>query len=238
MTDERLKKLTAFIIDQVRDSGGSLPKTKLVKLLYLIDVESMRQQQRPMTGLEWRYWHYGPYSQEIEKLLGEIVGKSISELEFITKDGRRIFTYQPIDIDEIESEYRLEERLIIYNTLKKWANEELRNVLNYVYFETEPMAKAKWGEILDLTVVRSAEDEKRWAPERLFAQVPQNKLTEFRERLRHSAKEAEQRKVPLPAYDTVFFEGSKVADSEDRKSLKHLVGSKGVISPQAPREER
>ncbi len=231
MADEKLKKLIAFVIDQVRDAGGSLPKTKLVKLLYLIDVSGMRHLDKPMTGIRWKYWHYGPYSEEIETAIRGIVGRSVDELEVITKDGRRILTYQAVEPEEIEQVYGLEERLVIYNILNEWAVEELKDILNYVYFETEPMAEAEWGHLLNLGLVRRSKDEQRWAPQNIIANLPESKLIEFRKRLREAALEAESRQVPPPAYDAVFFAGAKLADAEDRKSLRHLIGSKGVISP-------
>lgn len=231
MADQKLKKLIAFIIDQVRDAGGSLPKTKLVKLLYLTDISAMRQLGKPLTGIHWKYWHFGPYSAEIDTAIQEIVGRSIDELEVITKDGRRILTYEAVEPQEIEHEYGLEERLTIYSILKRWAVEELKDILNYVYFETEPMAEAEFGNPLDLGLVRRSENEQRWAPQNIIAQVPESKLIEFRKNLRDAAQKANSRQVPPSGYGAVFFAGAKVADGEDRKSLRHLIGSKGVISP-------
>lgn len=188
MAAERLRKLTAFVIDKVREESGSLPKTKLVKLLYLIDVNAVRRLGRPITGIEWRYWHYGPYSPEIESAIGNVLGREANELEIITKDGRRILTYEPVEPQAIEQEFGLEERLVVYGTLKTWAVEELRSILNFVYFETEPMLEAEWGRRLDLSTVRREQDERKWDLRALVSRVPQDRLAVFRAALRKQAE--------------------------------------------------
>jgi len=44
-------------------------KTRLIKLLYLLDIENYKSYQRIFTELDWIFYKYGPYAFEIEKFL-------------------------------------------------------------------------------------------------------------------------------------------------------------------------
>src|ERR1035441_5186960 len=45
-------------------------KTRLVKLVYLSEVEYFRQTGQRLTGLDWKFYHYGPYAPALSPLLG------------------------------------------------------------------------------------------------------------------------------------------------------------------------
>ena len=88
MTSQILKHLITHLAVELRDAGSSIGKTKLVKLLYLIDVENWRRRRKTLTGLEWRFYHYGPYAFEIEDALNELAF-DIPQESFTTDSGRR-----------------------------------------------------------------------------------------------------------------------------------------------------
>ena len=45
-----------------REVEGTANKTKLLKLLYLTDIEFFRAAEQPLTGFDWIYYLYGPWS--------------------------------------------------------------------------------------------------------------------------------------------------------------------------------
>jgi hypothetical protein len=55
-----LEELILYVVGRSRDRGATLTRTKLVKLLYLIDVARAEGLGRTLTGLQWRFLHYGP----------------------------------------------------------------------------------------------------------------------------------------------------------------------------------
>ena len=60
------KPLIHYIVDRVNEQGGSVGRTALMKLVYLVDVEHYRQYGKQATGLKWRFHHYGPYADELQ----------------------------------------------------------------------------------------------------------------------------------------------------------------------------
>ena len=62
-------RVLRYIVDQIRERDAIPTRTKVAKLLYLVDVEYYRRHGRTLTELAWRFLHYGPYAVEIEPLL-------------------------------------------------------------------------------------------------------------------------------------------------------------------------
>ena len=64
-----LQRLIVHVADFVHEEGGDLTKTKLVKLLYLIDLIFYRRFRSTLTQVRWFYHLYGPYSYERTPIL-------------------------------------------------------------------------------------------------------------------------------------------------------------------------
>jgi hypothetical protein len=60
-----LEDAIALIAATCSRAGVELTRTKLVKLLYFVDLRSWERSGRVLTGVEWMWHHYGPYSAEI-----------------------------------------------------------------------------------------------------------------------------------------------------------------------------
>src|SRR5690348_15440932 len=48
---------------------GGVGKTKLLKLLYLSDIEYFRVFRRTLTGFDWRFYLYGPWAPQFDEIL-------------------------------------------------------------------------------------------------------------------------------------------------------------------------
>lgn len=57
--------LIIYIVDYCKNNSLPLYQTKLLKLLYLIDEESVRQTGTPITWLEYDVWQKGPVPTDI-----------------------------------------------------------------------------------------------------------------------------------------------------------------------------
>src|SRR5882724_4327514 len=60
--------LVQAILSRAREREGYVTKTKLVKYLYLFDVEHFRRTGRTFTGFSWLFHLYGPWAREFEDL--------------------------------------------------------------------------------------------------------------------------------------------------------------------------
>src|SRR5271168_2040915 len=68
-----LNELMVAIVSYVTEHGGYVTKTKLLKLLYLFDVEFYRAHGATFTDLNWKFFHLGPWTSEFDPLLQELV---------------------------------------------------------------------------------------------------------------------------------------------------------------------
>ena len=78
--------LVSYVVQRVQEREGELSKTKLVKLLYLIDVEHYRRFRKTLTDLTWYFYHYGPYAFELESVLRNMPF-GFDEEEVVTAKG-------------------------------------------------------------------------------------------------------------------------------------------------------
>ncbi len=152
---------------------------RVVKLLYLADLEWRRRHGRePLTNLAWRFWHFGPYATELAEVLGgEEVEVESRELERGKTARRIVFDIDVPDKPEVPEQVSA----LLGELVKEWGDADLNALLDYVYFETEPMDEARRGEPLDFS--RISETKPRVRP-----RFDQEKLTALRSRLRDRVK--------------------------------------------------
>ena len=202
-----IKPLIAYLIDQVRDQGGTLNKTALVKLVYLVEVEYWRRYGKPVTGLEWRFHHYGPYSAELDR---EIDDNRLFQV-FGGRNSGYGFSPSPA-WKEIQAafntHYEPAVKNIADNVARQWGLESLETILEYVYFETEPMQGAERGDNLDFSKIQMEEIPIRREPRLSFSDEFISDLRtrwDRRTEVRNNAKQGEETPEE-PLYDEVYEE--------------------------------
>ena len=125
-------------------------KTKLLKLAYLAEVYYTRLTGKRLTDKEWVFWKYGPYLWDYDELISneEIFIKRSEEEEFYPVEVRDDYQITDMQLDEYNAIFRALEH----------ASDDLNHILDFVYFDTEPMMKAKIrGEKLDFTCIMPEE---------------------------------------------------------------------------------
>jgi len=146
-----LKELLVYLAEANRHADNSpLSKTKLLKLAYLAELFFYRKHRERLTGAKWIYHYYGPYVFGYEKILEEYP----FQVEQTQYDVDKEATLVKLD-SEFPGSTRvaLDTATILNRVIADFAREDLKDVLDYVYFETEPMAKAESrGDDLDFNV--------------------------------------------------------------------------------------
>jgi len=147
--EKALRALVSYIVDYLRAQGASFAYTKVVKLLYLIDVEYCRSVGRTLTGLRWTFHHFGPWDDQLRAVLhGHVEG--IEPVEVFTSKGFQATTWRVIDAPDPDIVFKRPlERLVVDRVLNAWGDFETNIVLDHVYRDTEPMHSARFGEELD-----------------------------------------------------------------------------------------
>jgi uncharacterized protein YwgA len=204
------------MIHELVDLQASFGKVKLTKILYLIDVENYSRRGKTLTGLDWHFLFYGPYTSQIEDILRGLEF-DIPQEEVTTKEGYKAYTFRPsryayVDVDDTLS---IGEKATVDNVIKRWGLEDLNSILDHVYFETEPMKQGTRGERLDFSIVkRRAVFEEKAVPT-----LPSKEVKEFVDKFRELK---ERRKpvlrpqiMPKPRYDEIYKAALAIIDSEE-----------------------
>lgn len=155
-TDPDLRSLIAYLVARSREREVTLNSTKLVKLLYLIDVERVKSRQDPVTGLRWMFFHYGPYALELPETLDAMEGAQIS-----TRRWGDSALYQAAADAPTGDDWPRSTRSLVDRVLQRFAPMELNELLDHVYFHTGPMVDAARGQPLDLSRARNYAEPRR-----------------------------------------------------------------------------
>lgn len=146
------KPILLQILSEADQKSLTLSKTQLVKLLYLTEVEFYRESGERLTNLDWLFHHYGPYALEIDTLLKE---KEFEMEKKETKSEREVQLYKIAEpTPKYASFVDAKVSLIIKQMVGAWGKKPLEELLDFVYFETEPMqAVEQRGDHLDFSVI-------------------------------------------------------------------------------------
>lgn len=69
------------LLRAARVDGVIVNRTKLAKLLYLADLRAVEQGLPPGTSVEWRWRHYGPYSDILLRVEGDLERAEVIEAQ-------------------------------------------------------------------------------------------------------------------------------------------------------------
>jgi uncharacterized phage-associated protein len=140
------------LLAAARAQGTIITRTKLAKLLYLADLRAVEELGRPGSGVEWRWWHYGPFSKLLQSVEEDLVSAGVVEreatenyyggAEFRLRLGREV----PVDVDA-------QFAVIIESIVLEYGNLAASSLRDLTY-QTAPMREAQrenaHGKVLDL----------------------------------------------------------------------------------------
>ncbi|HMD85716.1 MAG TPA: hypothetical protein VKO18_13560 [Terriglobia bacterium] len=155
-----MRQLIPAMVTYVNDHGGYVTKTKLLKLLYLFDVEYYRRNRRTFTDFTWKFFHLGPWAREFDPILDELVSAGVlleSQSARPEYDTKFLKTESPQDFSPLFSNFHDESAL--RTVLGNWAESTTGEILDYVYFRTEPMEHGIRNEPLDFSVIPEEQPE-------------------------------------------------------------------------------
>ncbi|KAA0257495.1 DUF4065 domain-containing protein [Deferribacter autotrophicus] len=213
---ELIRVITNYITKQ---KNTPLTKTKLIKLLYLLDVEYYRLTGKKLTDFNWIYYKFGPYAYEFENLLTEsgVIIKETNDVYFINSlddydaNIEKFFDKNNIDIKS---------QIILKRILDQFSSYDLNKLLDFVYYETEPMENVNFKDKLDFgkidrkkTVYRKPQYTKS-NPDKIkllrekFDKIRKNKKDTLLKIFLQNSKIA-------PVYDDLYYKNVKIMEQED-----------------------
>lgn len=211
-----IRELIPALIFYIGERGGYVTKTKLLKLLYLFDVEFYRAHEVTFTGFQWKFFHLGPWTSEFDPLLAELVDdEDIVETKSVKPDYETKFykASEPSDFNRLFDKYS--DQAILRTILDAWAESTTGEILDYVYFRTEPMEHGVRNQPLDFTrIVRQ--------PTQKYARTSSGKtnkeINDARRKIREKLEKTTV-KTPRPfnftppKYDEEFFAALEKMDN-------------------------
>lgn len=156
MKRDLVRKLLLYIVDQLQDMEGQISTIRLVKLLYLIDLEYYKRHKETLTGIEWVFYSFGPYFFALDDILRS-ASIDLDAREVLTSTGKGM-TFRSLEEQSISKlvDYATEQQ--INRIINKWALEDTKEILDFVY-NTPPIRLGKRGTPLDLKLAMPQKEE-------------------------------------------------------------------------------
>ncbi len=221
-----LQNLIKYIVTKIADAGGVLGVTKLVKLLYLVDVEYYRRHRKLLTGLDWIFHHYGPYSFEIPYAIRNL-DLNIQQEDVSIGEGRTIHRFKPVYGQEVDLSEVIptSDSMLVEKVIDRWSLEDLNRLLSYVYFDTEPMRDAEVGKSLDFNKIPKLEFHMSFSENEL--KLTSEELANLKTRLmKYKHKQAEMMSLSARQYrkihgffDTAYEKAMEHAKAAEKSSI-------------------
>jgi hypothetical protein len=210
------KDILLQILTEASERGFVPGKTQLVKLLYLIEIEHVRSQRERLTELHWLFHHYGPYAVELETIFAS---PEFEKIEFKTQTNKDFISYRVAEkIKSYPPKIEPRVTLIIKRVVGEWKDKSLEELLDYVYFETEPMqAVEKRGDQLDFTIIKK-ESAQVVIPLKASRETEQ-KIAELRKRFAPTLKRLGEQRTPARHEGKEYQEAMKAWYEEMNKEF-------------------
>jgi hypothetical protein len=212
-----LAVLIPAVLTYVRSRGGYATKTKLLKLLYLLDIEAFRKNQATLTNFNWVFYKYGPWSPEYDEVLEQL--EKSSQIECRTGNKPELETIfvnavEPIDLSKAFP--AIAEELVARRIIECWADRPTGELLDYVYFHTAPMREARRGDPLDFSIVLKEEPtpEYRRTSSVIANDEKKKKQKEFRKSIHDARPSQSAPNYIKPSYDADFWRAIEILDRD------------------------
>jgi len=150
ISKKKFSPLEKCIIHLTAKLEGGLTRTKLIKLLFLADLHYFKKHQSSITGVRYRSYFYGPYSEEIMKAVNRLNGFEIEEYSGSSSEGRGYYIYTlGKNPRNLKINLRPEEKKTLDFVIKDFGDIPLPKLLEYVY-STEAFRECRKGGLIDL----------------------------------------------------------------------------------------
>ncbi len=209
------KDLALAILTRIEEREGTANKTKLLKLMYLADIEHYRTTRETITGFDWLFFLYGPWAKDYDALLEQLDAEGTITLEKWSTgsvEGERVSTRTRVSLDKVgfsnDAFFRTQRQV------DAWADSGIPRLLDYVYFQTEPMQNAEKMKPLDFTKVSK---EPPMLYRRRSSGTSPGDIQRLRRRFLETKKQGADEPFPYQSapYDAAFLDAMSILEREE-----------------------
>lgn len=206
------KTLVARICAYAAEQHFPVGAVRIQKLVYLLEWEYYRWERSRLTDLGWVFYHYGPWS----RTLSNIVEENFHIEPEILADGRQFKQVTHTPSEYFPQTVRFDPGLegMLQRVLEAWTRAPLPELLDFVYFHTEPMQAVERGQALDFTKISSARDV--GFPINPYSLLSRKTKSELQQALQNWSKSAERPKPFRMPVDEALAEALESLDAEDQ----------------------
>jgi hypothetical protein len=148
----RNEQLVKYVIERL---SGQVGRIRLMKYLYLADLEARRYLGHPLSRFEYHLDRYGPFDAGIYNVLDSLKTKGLIGEDLYPWQGSTGFVYHDSSEPVVFSLSPAERYLLEY-VIRKFHAVEMSQLLEDIVYETWPMKKAtQHGELLDMDAVNN-----------------------------------------------------------------------------------
>jgi len=152
-TSENILKLLKYIVCYATEHNIYLTTVRLVKFVYLADLYHARLKSgETITGFPWAFINYGPYCREVMQAIDDaalkgFINRKVMESKY-NDQNYNLFSCSDDEYSSIKKDFPL---LVIFETQHaiRTYGDDTGQLLDYVYFDTEPMREVRKGDLLD-----------------------------------------------------------------------------------------
>ncbi len=211
-----LTDLIAAVATSVRDCGGAPTKTKILKLLYLLDIESYRKTRATVTGFDWKFYRYGPWAASYDEALQAATqsNKIVIDAPDFDEGATFINPTERLPLSQVFPD--IIQELTAKKIIETWAARPTVELLDYVYFHTAPMRDAVRNEALDFSTLTREEKLPHYTGIKSKADEKeiQRKRQELLKKLSSSTKAPIAPLDPPPRYDESYWSALDKLESD------------------------
>lgn len=206
-------KLIQYITWLATEREEVLSPIRLIKFLYLADLYHARRNSGvTLTGWPWSFVHYGPFCREsLDAIRMAVVEGLIEAIPYVSQfdDEEHLLYRCSVDSEDTNKlTFPFYVSGPLQGAVKKWAGDTFA-LLDHVYFETEPMAAVRPGDLLDFSKAREPKPSKEVSMNKLSKEkIARGKELVSKIRASQSRFQPESFRTgqERPVYDEAYFE--------------------------------
>ncbi len=146
---KRVANIIAYILALL--GGKEYSKTKIVKLLYLLDIGYARYKGKSFTRINFTSYYYGPYSSEIEEAIDYLIKNKQLTVTRFRSGYHSNKNYYTFELNNTRDFWLTNEEIFeIQKYLKEYLYLSLNELLRITY-ESEQYRAANFGDMIQIT---------------------------------------------------------------------------------------
>lgn len=130
-----------------------IPRTHLVKLIYMTDLLAREYLGEPVSSLNWYKYKHGPFDEAIEEAVAELVAAGLVE-DKEDRWGRGLYKRVVDRYRAVPFDFTLGESAVLDYVATNYLNMSLKELLHDVVYPTAPFrATARMGQRIPMEIV-------------------------------------------------------------------------------------